>query len=73
MRKREGREKGKKTTTLAHGFIFQGSKRPRYWEVSGEKSPSIGGGFRGIRGGEGERRKREMRECRRRVSLGSEM
>jgi hypothetical protein len=45
MRKREGREKGKKTMALAHGFVFQGSKRPWYWEVSGEKSPLIGGGF----------------------------
>jgi hypothetical protein len=53
MRKREGRGKGKKLVALAHGFVVQCSGWSRYWEVSGEQSPWIGGRSR-------ERKEREM-------------
>jgi hypothetical protein len=42
-RKREGREKGKNSAVLAHGFVVQGSRWSRYWEVSTEQFRGSGG------------------------------
>jgi hypothetical protein len=50
-RKREGREKGKDSATLARGFVVQGSRWLRCWEVSVEQFCGSGsvsdGGNRG--------------------------
>jgi hypothetical protein len=41
-RKREGREKGKDSAALARGFVVQGSRWLRCWEVSVEQFRGFG-------------------------------
>jgi hypothetical protein len=44
---------GKKSTTLAHWFVYQSSWRPRYWEVSDEEFRRPGGTIGREKRGEG--------------------